>query len=156
MGAASCRADPSPEGTTTMTLSYHRSPTAHERLERGSDGPATGASLVDHRDDGRLRRQRQATTAAIAEMWEDVGVTAVVEVIDPAARHQKIRQQGFKGVWWSDPTSLLRDPDWHDGKASEPRPDALTTGGIREFDRLAVEARIQRRRGPAGATPTGG
>jgi hypothetical protein len=51
------------------------------------------------------------TVEAVAEMWEDVGVHPVVEGIDPAMRHQKSRQQIFKGLWWSDPTSIFRDPD---------------------------------------------
>jgi peptide/nickel transport system substrate-binding protein len=41
----------------------------------------------------------KAMTDIIAEMWEDVGVNVVVEVIDPAARHRKNRQQTFNGMW---------------------------------------------------------
>ena len=48
---------------------------------------------------------------AIAAMWKDVGVNAKVEVLEYSVRAQKIRDKTFKGVWWSDPTSTLGDPD---------------------------------------------
>jgi peptide/nickel transport system substrate-binding protein len=48
---------------------------------------------------------------AIAAMWKDVGLNAVVEVIEYSVRAQKNRERTFKGLWWSDPTSTLRDPD---------------------------------------------
>jgi peptide/nickel transport system substrate-binding protein len=48
---------------------------------------------------------------AIAAMWKDIGVNAVVEVIEYSVRAQKNREKTFKGLWWSDPTSTLADPD---------------------------------------------
>jgi len=48
---------------------------------------------------------------AIQAMWRDVGVNSKVEVIEYSVRAQKIREKNFKGLWWSDPTSTLRDPD---------------------------------------------
>jgi len=48
---------------------------------------------------------------AIQAMWRDVGVNSKVEVIEYSVRAQKIREKSFKGLWWSDPTSTLRDPD---------------------------------------------
>jgi len=48
---------------------------------------------------------------AIAAMWKDVGLNAVVEVVEYSVRAQKNREKTFKGLWWSDPTSTLRDPD---------------------------------------------
>jgi len=48
---------------------------------------------------------------AIAAMWKDVGINAVVEVIEYSVRAQKNRERSFKGVFWSDPTSTLGDPD---------------------------------------------
>ena len=48
---------------------------------------------------------------AIAAMWKDVGLNAVVEVVEYSVRAQKNRDKTFKGLWWSDPTSTLRDPD---------------------------------------------
>jgi peptide/nickel transport system substrate-binding protein len=48
---------------------------------------------------------------AIAGMWKDVGLNAVVEVVEYSVRAQKNREKTFKGLWWSDPTSTLGDPD---------------------------------------------
>ncbi len=48
---------------------------------------------------------------AIAAMWKDIGINVVVEVIEFSVRAQKNRERTFKGLWWSDPTSTLRDPD---------------------------------------------
>jgi len=33
-----------------------------------------------------------------------------VEVFEYSVRAQRIRDRSFKGLWWSDPTSTLRDP----------------------------------------------
>ncbi|HWM78319.1 MAG TPA: ABC transporter substrate-binding protein, partial [Methylomirabilota bacterium] len=48
---------------------------------------------------------------AVAGMWRDVGVNAKVEVLEYSVRAQKNRDKTFKGLWWSDPTSTLGDPD---------------------------------------------
>ena len=48
---------------------------------------------------------------AVQAMWRDVGVNAKVEVLEYSVRAQRIREKTFKGLWWSDPTSTLRDPD---------------------------------------------
>jgi peptide/nickel transport system substrate-binding protein len=83
----------------------------------------------------------KAMSEAIAAMWKDVGVNAVVEVIEYSVRAQKNRDRSFKGLWWSDPTSTLGDPDgmmWR----------LLGPGGPMdywrqpEFDRLGDEARF--------------
>jgi peptide/nickel transport system substrate-binding protein len=55
--------------------------------------------------------QDKAMAEAIAAMWKDVGVNAKVEVIEYSVRAQKNREKSFKGVFWSDPTSTLSDPD---------------------------------------------
>ena len=55
--------------------------------------------------------QDKAMSEAIAAMWKDVGLNAVVEVIEYSVRAQKNREKSFKGLWWSDPTSTLADPD---------------------------------------------
>jgi peptide/nickel transport system substrate-binding protein len=79
-------------------------------------------------------------TDAIAEMWEDVGITVVVEVIDGATRHVKNRQQTFKGLWWSDPTSIIRDPDGMMGRLIAPgQPHDYWRHP--EFERLRLAAR---------------
>ncbi|OLC30098.1 MAG: hypothetical protein AUH81_20810 [Candidatus Rokubacteria bacterium 13_1_40CM_4_69_5] len=48
---------------------------------------------------------------AIQGMWREVGVNAKVEVVEYSVRAQKNRDRTFKGLWWSDPTSTLGDPD---------------------------------------------
>ena len=48
---------------------------------------------------------------AIQGMWKDVGINVNVEVIEYSVRAQKNREKSFKGVFWSDPTSTLGDPD---------------------------------------------
>ena len=48
---------------------------------------------------------------AIQGMWKDVGVNVKVEVIEYSVRAQKNREKSFKGMFWSDPTSTLGDPD---------------------------------------------
>jgi len=53
----------------------------------------------------------KAMSEAIAPMWKDIGINVVVEVIEFSVRAQKNRERTFKGLWWSDPTSTLRDPD---------------------------------------------
>ncbi len=34
-----------------------------------------------------------------------------MEIIEASVRAQKVTQKTFKGLWWSDPTSTLQDPD---------------------------------------------
>ena len=80
-------------------------------------------------------------TDAIAEMWEDVGVNVVVEVIDSGARNLKNRQQTFKGLWWSDPTSIYRDPDGMMGRLLSPGQFHDYWRHL-EFERLRLEARF--------------
>jgi peptide/nickel transport system substrate-binding protein len=53
----------------------------------------------------------KAMSEAIAGMWKDIGINLVVEVVEFSVRAQKNRERTFKGLWWSDPTSTLRDPD---------------------------------------------
>jgi peptide/nickel transport system substrate-binding protein len=55
--------------------------------------------------------QDKAMSEAIASMWKDVGINVKVEVIEFSVRAQKNREKSFKGVFWSDPTSTLGDPD---------------------------------------------
>ena len=77
---------------------------------------------------------------ALAEMWEDVGVRVALDVIDIETRNRKNRQQQFKGLWWSDPTSIIRDPDGMMGRLLSPgQPHDYWRHD--EFDRLAVAAR---------------
>ena len=95
--------------------------------------------VVIETTDGFIANDK-AMTELIAEMWEDVGVKVVVEVIDSDTRLRKYRAQTFKGLAWSDPTSATREPDGMMGRL-------LAAGSAHdywrhpEFDRLAVAAR---------------
>jgi peptide/nickel transport system substrate-binding protein len=53
----------------------------------------------------------KAMSEAIVAMWKDIGLNASIEVIEYSVRAQKNREKTFKGLWWSDPTSTLGDPD---------------------------------------------
>jgi ABC-type transport system substrate-binding protein len=44
-------------------------------------------------------------------MWQQVGIKADVRWITPQERTARNRARGFAGVWWSDPTSTIQDPD---------------------------------------------
>lgn len=77
---------------------------------------------------------------AIAAMWQDVGLTVDLSVIEVSVRAEKNQNKAFLGGWWSDPTSTLSDPDgmlWR----------LIGPGGSQdywrheEFDRLGAEAR---------------
>jgi peptide/nickel transport system substrate-binding protein len=48
---------------------------------------------------------------AVQAMWKDAGINGKVEIVEYSVRAQKNRDKSFKGLWWSDPTSTLRDPD---------------------------------------------
>src|SRR5262249_23275207 len=82
----------------------------------------------------------KAMADAIAEMWEDVGFVVVLEVIDTVERQLKNGQRAFKGLWWADPTSILRDPEGMMGRLLSPgQPHEYWRH--EEFDRLAAAAR---------------
>ena len=48
---------------------------------------------------------------AIVEMWKQAHVNASVEIIEASVRAQKNRDKSFKGLFWSDASSTLQDPD---------------------------------------------
>jgi len=109
---------------------------ARERLRRAG---YRGEAIHFETTAGMIANDR-LMAEAIAEMWEDVGVKVVLDVIDIEARHRKNRQQAFKGVWWSDPTSIIRDPDGMMGRLlSSGQPHDYWRHD--EFDRLAGVAR---------------
>lgn len=83
---------------------------------------------------------------AITEMWEDVGVRVALDTIDTEVRLRKNRQRTFKGLWWSDPTSIIRDPDGMMGRLLSPE-QAHDYWRHDEFDRLATGARQHRDEG---------
>jgi peptide/nickel transport system substrate-binding protein len=142
---------PIPRGDNHHDLSLSPLPyapgEARDRLRRAG---YRGEPVVLETTVGYLANDK-AMTEMIAEMWEDVGINVIVEVIESGVRHQKNQQKTFKGLWWSDPTSILRDPDGMMGRL-------LSPGQMHdywrhpEFDRLAVEARLtdnERLRGKA-------
>lgn len=53
----------------------------------------------------------QAMSEAVGEMWRSVGVQTQIDIIEFAVRGQQSRDKSYKGLWWSDPTSTLLDPD---------------------------------------------
>ena len=109
---------------------------ARERLKRAG---YRGEAIHFETTAGMIANDR-VMASAITEMWEDIGVKVVLDVIDIEARHRKNRQQAFKGVWWSDPTSIIRDPDGMMGRLLSPgQPHDYWRHD--EFDRLAVAAR---------------
>jgi peptide/nickel transport system substrate-binding protein len=69
-----------------------------------------GEEIVIETTVGYLSNDKQMSEA-IQGMWKDAGVNAKVEVIEYSVRAQKNREKSFKGVFWSDPTSTLGDPD---------------------------------------------
>jgi peptide/nickel transport system substrate-binding protein len=109
---------------------------ARERLRRAA---YRGEAIHFETTAGMIANDR-LMAEAIAEMWEDVGVKVVLDVIDTEARHRKHRQQAFKGLWWSDPTSIIRDPDGMMGRLLSPgQPHDYWRHD--DFDRLASAAR---------------
>jgi peptide/nickel transport system substrate-binding protein len=109
---------------------------ARERLKRAG---YRGEAIHFETTAGMIANDR-AMAEAIAEMWEDIGVKVVLDVIDTEIRHRKNRQQSFKGLWWSDPTSIIRDPDGMMGRLLSPgQPHDYWRHD--EFDRLAITAR---------------
>lgn len=48
---------------------------------------------------------------AIVEMWKRVGVNAHLELIEASVRAEKNRDRSFKGLFWSDASSTVQDPD---------------------------------------------
>jgi peptide/nickel transport system substrate-binding protein len=78
---------------------------------------------------------------AIVEMWKKAGVNAKMEVIEASVRNQKNREKSFKGLFWSDPTSTVQDPDGMMYRL-------LSPGGPQdywrdaEWDKLGLDARF--------------
>jgi ABC-type transport system substrate-binding protein len=89
---------------------------ARERLRRAG---YRGETVHFETTTGMIANDR-AMAEAITEMWEDVGVRVALDVIDTEARHLKNRQRTFKGLWWSDPTSVIRDPEGMMGRLLAP------------------------------------
>jgi peptide/nickel transport system substrate-binding protein len=80
---------------------------ARERLKKSG---YKGEEIVIETTSGYTANDKPMSEAIVA-MWRDIGVNAKVEVLEYSVRAQKNRDKSFKGLWWSDPTSSLADPD---------------------------------------------
>jgi len=80
---------------------------ARERLKKAG---YKGEEVVIETTSGYTANDKPMSEA-IQSMWRDVGINAKVEVLEYSVRAQKNRDKSFKGLWWSDPTSTLSDPD---------------------------------------------
>src|SRR5438128_211463 len=80
---------------------------ARERLKKSG---YKGEEVVIETTVGYTANDKPMSEAIVA-MWRDIGVNAKVEVLEYSVRAQKNREKSFKGLWWSDPTSTLSDPD---------------------------------------------
>ena len=80
---------------------------ARERLKKAG---YKGEEVVIETTVGYTANDKPMSEAIVA-MWRDIGVNAKVEVLEYSVRAQKNRDKTFKGLWWSDPTSTLGDPD---------------------------------------------
>ena len=110
---------------------------ARERLKKAG---YKGEEIVIETTSGYTANDKPMSEA-IQAMWKDAGINAKVEVMEYSVRAQKNRDKSFKGLWWSDPTSTLADPDgmmWR----------LLGPGGPQdywrhpEFDELGAAARF--------------
>jgi peptide/nickel transport system substrate-binding protein len=81
--------------------------TARERLKKSG---YKGEEVVIETTSGYTANDKPMSEAIVA-MWRDIGVNAKVEILEYSVRAQKNRDRTFKGLWWSDPTSTLGDPD---------------------------------------------
>jgi len=80
---------------------------ARERLKKAG---YKGEEVVIETTSGYMANDKPMAEAIVA-MWRDAGINGKAEVVEYSVRAQKNRDKSFKGVWWSDPTSTLGDPD---------------------------------------------
>jgi len=98
-----------------------------------------GEPIIFEATNGYLENDA-ATALVLKSMWEQVGLNVQVQGISVAARARKVHERSFRGVWLSDPTSTIQDPDGMMVRLIAP-------GGILdywyddEWLRLAYEAR---------------
>jgi peptide/nickel transport system substrate-binding protein len=85
----------------------HNSKEARERLKKAG---YKNEEIVIETTSGYTANDKPMSEAIVG-MWRDIGVNAKVEVVEYSVRAQKNRDKTFKGLWWSDPTSTLGDPD---------------------------------------------
>ena len=80
---------------------------ARERLKKSG---YKGEEVVLETTSGYMANDKPMSEA-IQAMWRDAGINAKVEIVEYSVRAQKNRDRTFKGMWWTDPTSTLGDPD---------------------------------------------
>lgn len=83
---------------------------AKEAKARLAKSGYKGEEIVIETTSGYMANDKPMAEAVVA-MWRDIGANAKVEVLEYSVRAQKNRDKSFKGMWWSDPTSTLGDPD---------------------------------------------
>jgi len=97
----------------TVGYDPNRPPLAYN-LDRAKqllqEGGYKNEPIIIESTQGQLQNDRQMAEAII-EMWKKAGINAQMEIIEASVRAQKVTQKTFKGLWWSDPTSTLQDPD---------------------------------------------
>jgi len=98
-----------------------------------------GETIVIETTNGYVAND-QAMAEVIAAGWEEIGVTVQLDLIETAVRAEKNRTQTFLGMWWSDPTSALNDPDGMMWRLLSPE-GAQPYFRNEEFDALGAEAR---------------
>jgi len=109
---------------------------ARQRLQEAG---YQGEPVVIETTQGYLDGDRRMAEM-VHEMWQKVGVNSRLHFIEIVERAEKTRQKSFQGVYWSDPTSSLLDPDGMMYRLLGP-------GGIQaywtdpEWIRLGAEAR---------------
>jgi peptide/nickel transport system substrate-binding protein len=69
-----------------------------------------GEEIILETTRGYLLGDRQMAEI-VDEMWRKVGINGKLELIEISVRADKTRDKTFKGLFWSDPTSTLQDPD---------------------------------------------
>ena len=69
-----------------------------------------GEPIIFEATDGYLENDAAMTTV-VASMWQQVGLNVEIRWITQEERTEKNLSRGFTGVWWSDPTSTIQDPD---------------------------------------------
>ncbi len=70
----------------------------------------SGEPIVFEATDGYLENDA-AMAIVLKAMWEQVGLNVRLEALSTAERARKVAGRTFRGVWLSDPTSTLQDPD---------------------------------------------
>ncbi|HEY3067874.1 MAG TPA: ABC transporter substrate-binding protein [Methylomirabilota bacterium] len=83
---------------------------AREARERLKKAGYKNEEIIIETTAGYLANDKPMAEAVVA-MWRDIGVNAKAEVLEYSVRAQKNREKSFKGLFWSDPTSTLGDPD---------------------------------------------